>query len=164
MCCCRQSCSAPRSQPMRDHAMGIRHGHVLRWATSQAESVENDHALVERIQNSAPRVWSVPGSHASSIHACASGRRKHRATQATGLQHCVCAARSMRGRLRRPCVEGARTMSSMSPSSAFGCDMSSWIDESIVETLRDGFHAPCTRTCSAALSAEPCGSQSTCCA
>ena len=36
----------------------------------------------------------------------------------------------------------AHTMSIISPSSGFGCDMSSWIETSTVEMLSDGFHAP----------------------
>ena len=42
-------------------------------------------------------------------------------------------------------AEQERTISTISPSSGFGCDMSNRIDDSTVDTLREGFHAPCDR-------------------
>lgn len=40
-------------------------------------------------------------------------------------------------------TEQERTISTISPSSGFGCDMSNRIDDSTVDTFREGFHAPC---------------------
>ena len=42
-------------------------------------------------------------------------------------------------------AEQERTISTISPSSGFGCDMSKRIDDSTVDTFREGFHAPCDR-------------------